>query len=101
MCSLVQSKMSGLMLLSSRDDEALMRSFVSICCLVLLVNLMYLFVGRFVCRIICLTNCPQICFLALLLVINWQKCITFVFYQHIRVCFTLLPFLHVSCHYEH
>jgi len=44
--SLVQSKMSGLLLLSSRDDEALMRSFVSICCLVLLVNLMYLLVGR-------------------------------------------------------
>jgi len=62
LCSLVQSKMSGLLLLSSRDDEALMRSFVSICCLVLLVNLMYLLVGRFVCRIICLTNCPQICF---------------------------------------
>jgi len=46
LCSLVQSKMSGLLLLSSRDDEALMRSFVSICCLVLLVNLMYLLVGR-------------------------------------------------------
>jgi len=34
LCSLVQSKMSGLLLLSSRDDEALMRSFVSICYLV-------------------------------------------------------------------
>jgi hypothetical protein len=53
LCSPVQSKMSGLMLLSSRDDEALMRSFVSICLLVLLANLMYLLVGRFVCRLIC------------------------------------------------
>ena len=58
-------------------------------------------VCRFVCRMICLINCPQICFLALLLVISWQKFITFVFYQHIGVCFPLLPFLHVSCHYEH
>jgi len=31
LCSLVQSKMSGLLLLSSRDDEAFMRSFVIIC----------------------------------------------------------------------
>jgi len=91
LCSLVQSKMSALLLLSSRDDEALMRSFVII----------HMLVGRFVCRMICLTNCPQICLLALLLVISWQKFITFIFYQHIRVCFPLLPFLHVSCHYEH
>ena len=58
---LVQSKMSGLMLLSSRDDEALMRSFVSIGLLVLLANLMYLLVGRFVCRLIC----HQICLCSL------------------------------------
>jgi hypothetical protein len=57
LCSLVQSKMSGLMLLSSRDDEA----FVSICLLVLLAKFMYLLVGRFVCRLIC----HQICLCSL------------------------------------